>query len=136
MAMVLDASMALTWCFPDELTAHSQSVFSMLRDQEAVVPGVWPLEVADALLVGERRQRLGPALISRSVELLLNLSIRIESNDLSQSLGIIRMLAREHALSTYDASYLDLAIASGLPLATADRRLSEAATALGVPLVQ
>ena len=136
MAMVLDASMALAWCFPDEASAYSESVLVRVAETEAVVPGIWPLEVANGLLIGERRQRLGPVTVARSVELLLGLRIRVESGDVLRSLGAIRGLAREVGLSAYDASYLDLALGLGLPLATADRRLSDAAARLGVPLVQ
>jgi predicted nucleic acid-binding protein len=43
-------------------------------------------------------------------------------------------LARQHALSAYDAAYLELALRLSLPLATLDRRLQAAATAAGVAI--
>jgi predicted nucleic acid-binding protein len=45
-------------------------------------------------------------------------------------------LAREQGLSSYDASYLDLAMQTGLPLATLDRALQDAAKRCDVTIFQ
>lgn len=59
--IVIDASMALSWCFPDEQTAACIEVLDLLKaGEQAVVPAFWPLEVLNTLLVGERRGRIGP----------------------------------------------------------------------------
>jgi len=55
---VLDASVTLAWCFPDEGSKHTEAILDLLADgAEAIAPPIWPLEVANALLVGERRKR-------------------------------------------------------------------------------
>lgn len=102
MAFVLDASMALAWCFPDEATTFAESILALLRNTEAVVPGVWSFEVANGLLAGERRGRLTESEVARSVELLESLPVHSESCDLHLALGSLRTLARQHRLSVYD----------------------------------
>jgi len=62
------------------------------------------------------------------------MQIRVEQEPADRMLNEIFALAREHQLSTYDASYLDLAMRRGLPLATLDKSLRRAAGRCGVPL--
>jgi predicted nucleic acid-binding protein len=86
------------------------------------------LEVANALCIGERRQRLQVSDIARFAELLQALPIRVDSLELSRAMGPVLAMARAHRLSSYDACYLELAMREGLPLATQDARLREIAT--------
>ena len=55
--LVIDSSIAIAWCFPDEQDDYSQSVLDALASEQAIVPDLWHLEVANTLLVGERRKR-------------------------------------------------------------------------------
>ena len=126
-ALVLDASVALSWCFEDEPHAYGDAVLEHLETGEALVPGIWPLEVGNALLVAERRERLTKADSARFLTLLGQLPIIVEQDSPERMFGEIIALARAHSLSTYDASYLDLAMRNGLPLATQDARLVHAA---------
>ena len=136
MAIVMDASVTMAWCFEDEATPYTEAVLDLLRNTGAVVSAVWPLEVANVLLVGERRQRLTPARTARFVQLLQSLPITVDTEVLTRALGPVLALAREPGLTAYDATYLELAMREGLPLATQDAQLSAAATRLGVPLVR
>jgi predicted nucleic acid-binding protein len=131
-AFVLDASAALGWCFEDE---GEDALDTLERAQGAAlfVPAVWPLEIANALLVGMRRRRLNTAEASRYLELLGALEIEIEPPHSVSSLAALTALAQAHGLSAYDASYLELALRRGLPLATVDEALTRAARAAGVP---
>lgn len=131
---VLDCSMTMAWCFEDEATPYSESALEALAEGEAVVPPLWSLEVANVLVVGERKKRLLPAQSLRFVELLQSLPIAIEAD--IRPLGEILGLAREQGLSAYDASYLDLAVRTGLPLASFDSDLLEAADRFGVARFQ
>ena len=63
--VVVDASVALAWGFPDEGNAYADAVLEGLEGQAVVVPALWPVEVANALLVGERRKRIRPTQIRR-----------------------------------------------------------------------
>ena len=136
MPLVLDASMASTWCFPDEAGADTDSVLHLVSDDGARVPAIWPLEIANVLLLGERRQRLTSDLRARAIDLLCSLPIVVAEMPVPHALGTVFDLAGVHGLTTYDAAYLDLAMRERLPLATLDARLRAAATRVGVSLVQ
>lgn len=135
MPFVLDTSVTMTWCFEDESDTYGDTVLDRLAADGAQVPAVWPLEVANALAVGERRQRLDAARVARFSELLRALPITVEALRLDRALGSILEMAREYQLSSYDASYLELAAREGLPLATRDARLRAAADRIGVLLL-
>jgi predicted nucleic acid-binding protein len=126
----LDCSLTMAWCFEDEATPYSESVLEALAEGEAFVPPIWSLEVANVLVVGERKKRLLPAQSLRFVELLQSLPITLEAE--VRPLGELLGLAREQGLSSYDASYLDLAVRTGLPLASVDGPLLKAAARFGV----
>ena len=133
-AFVLDGSVTLAWFFEDEVDVYAESVESALNKATAVVPSLWSLEVANVLLVGERRRRTTEAKVAQFVRLLGALPIAIDDQTSSRALGDTLTLARAHNLSAYDASYLELALRRGLPLATLDGRLRTAAAAVGVSL--
>ena len=80
-------------------------------------------EVGNVLLVAERKKRISQADSARFIALLRDLPIVIEQEPSDVMFGEILALAREHRLSTYDASYLDLAMRKGLPIATLDNSL-------------
>ena len=130
--IVLDASVALAWSFRDEHSAEANAVADYLVAARAVVPSIWPLEVANALLSAERRGRLDAEERSQIIDLLTALPIDVEHASLAQSLGTISDVAQAHDLSAYDASYVELAHRLAIPLATLDARIAAAALALGV----
>jgi predicted nucleic acid-binding protein len=135
MPFVVDASVALAWQFEDEASEYADRVLERLREDRAAAPSIWSLEVANALLVAERRGRLSPAKVARAVELLLELPISIHDVAAELVLGAVLDLARAHGLSAYDAVYLELAMREGLPLATQDEALRGATQRVGVPLL-
>jgi len=128
---VLDASMALSWCFEDESDETAERVLDSLQESEAVVPAIWSLEVANGLLAAERRKRITPERVDEYLETIRALPVIADGD--AESLGVVR-LARGTGLSAYDASYLELAIRHALPLATKDRALRQAASKLGVAM--
>jgi predicted nucleic acid-binding protein len=132
--VVVDGSVAVAWCFPDEKGDYPQAVLDSLATAGAVVPSLWSLEVANALLMGERRKRSTPDETAKSVQFLESLPIAVDDVTASQAFGHTLHLARAHNLSTYDASYLELAMRRGLPLATLDAKLKAAAVTVGVSL--
>jgi len=135
MAFVIDASIALAWCFEGEASQRADDVLSRLEDEEGVAPSIWPLEVANGLRSAERRGRIDEQEVPGVVRLLATLPIDVVPTTLDQALGDVLSLARAVGLTTYDAAYLDLALRRGLPLATADEFLARAAAATGVELV-
>jgi predicted nucleic acid-binding protein len=130
---VVDASVALAWCFEDEANAHTEAVLDLLADDTAIVPSLWELEVSNVLLLGERRGRLTESQTTRFVALLGQLPILVDSA--STDMAAVIALGRQYTLTAYDAAYLALAQREGVPLASLDRKLREAAQVSGVRLI-
>jgi predicted nucleic acid-binding protein len=131
-ALVIDSSAALSWCFEDEATPASDVLFERVRDQGAVVPGLWHLEVANVLLQAEKRGRITAGDVATRLELIAELPIATDTETTGRAWREILALARAEGLTTYDASYLELAIRRGLPLQTKDEALIAAAERSGV----
>lgn len=131
---VVDNSVVMSWCFAEEEDLYPEAVLDSLASGEACVPAIWPLEVGNVLLVAERKKRLSEAEVVRFLALLTNLPIMVEQEAPERMRKEIVALAREYDLSTYDASYLDLAMRSGLPISTRDAALITAAKKCQVPL--
>ncbi|HTU18067.1 MAG TPA: type II toxin-antitoxin system VapC family toxin [Gemmataceae bacterium] len=129
---VLDSSITLAWLFEDEADAYAEAVEDSLIAAAAVVPSLWLLEVANGALIGERRKRTTEAKITQFLALLKSLPITADEETAAQAWQETLQLARTHNLSVYDAAYLELAMRCGLPLATLDEDLADAAAAVGV----
>lgn len=123
---VVDNSVVMTWCFSDETNKYSDAILDSLETSTAFVPSIWPLEVGNVLLVTERRKRLSEADSTRFIALLSELPIVIEQEQPERMIKHILALAREHKISTYDASHIDLAMRKGLPIASLDKGLRKA----------
>jgi len=131
---VLDGSVTMVWGFEDEEDAYAAALLDKMPDLQAHVPSLWPLEVANALIVGERRGRMTPADAARFLSILGTFPIAVDDETAARAWTDTLHLARAHQISAYDASYLELAIRHGLPLASLDGKLKAAATAVGVTL--
>src|SRR3954453_3270594 len=131
--LVLDGSLTLAWYFADEADPYADAVAQGLATREAVVPSLWRLEIANALVVGERRKRSTEAQAAVFVARLELLPIVVDDETDARAWGETIRLARAHQLSAYDAAYLELAMRRGLPLASLDERLKAAAAVVGVP---
>jgi predicted nucleic acid-binding protein len=132
---VVDNSVVMSWCFEDEADRYADSVLDRLSRATALVPSIWPLEVVNILLVAERRKRLNASDSVRFISLLLQLPIVVEHGRAEQAMKDLLALGRAHNLSSYDASYLDLAMRKGVPIATLDMKLMEAAKAVDVKIL-
>ncbi len=127
MTFVLDCSIAAAWLFEDEAHPDTDNLLELLREEGALVPNLWHLEVANVLVQAEKRQRITMAQISVRLELLANLPIVTDTETGPRAFREILTLARKENLSSYDAAYLELAVRRGLPLATKDKALIRAA---------
>ncbi len=136
MTFVVDASVTMSWCFEDEATPYTESVLERLLEFEAVAPAIWPLEVANILLLGEQRGRIPRPKTEAFVRVLKELRVSVEESTPESVLGPVLQIGREYGLTSYDASYLELAMRRALPLATLERRLADAAGQAGVALVE
>ncbi len=133
---VVDNSVVMTWCFKDENTKYSDFILDKLEYSTAFVPSIWALEVTNVLLVGERKKRIDESGSTYFMALLAELPIIVDQELPERMLKEIFALARKYKLSTYDASYLDLAMRKGLPIATIDKALLKAAKQSKVPIIK
>jgi predicted nucleic acid-binding protein len=132
MVFVVDASVALGWALEDEAHSLPAQALAQLLASEAWAPSLWWFELRNALVVNERRGRLSEA----DTALFLNSVARLPVNlDREPDGTTVLMLARRHRLTVYDSSYLELALRLGVPLASLDGELRQAATACGVALL-
>ena len=130
--LVIDSSVALSWCFEEEASERSDALFEQVRGQGAVVPGLWHLEVANVLLQAEKRGRITTADLTMRLDLIAELPIATDYETTPRAWREILALARAQGLTTYYATYLELAIRRGLPLLTKDEALIAAAERTGV----
>ncbi|MGB8471689.1 MAG: type II toxin-antitoxin system VapC family toxin [Candidatus Sulfotelmatobacter sp.] len=134
---VVDASVVLTWCFPDENSALAERVAQMFKEGDSsIAPSFWPHELLNALLVGEKRKRISGDLIRAFLTDLATLPIVLQESQADAVFDGIQSLSREHGLTAYDAAYLDLAQTNGLPVATLDEDLMRACARTGVELIR
>lgn len=136
MSFVVDASVVLFWCFEDAANAYSDAVLDRLPLETAVAPAIWPLEIANVLLVGERRDRLTEAETAAFLKVLGDLPIAVDDRAVSGAWDAVLALARSHGLSVDHAAYVELAERQGLQLATLDARLRRAAGRAGVAILE
>lgn len=130
--IVIDASVALAWCFSDEASDYADSVLLSVENHTVIVPAIWAVEITNALLVGERRKRIRRPEVQRFVELLKGLNIVEDAQSVVDAVSNIFPLAQDYRLSAYDAAYLDVAVRRDIPLATLDGDLQKAALAAGI----
>ena len=140
MRFVLDNSVVMRWLFGDGSTsdlAYASHVLDTLGRPEAraLAPAIWPLEVANVVARAEARGMMTEARSTAFVQLLQDLAIEVDTGTAQHALESTLQLARRFGLSAYDAAYLDLALREGLPLATLDAGLLDAAAATGVARV-
>jgi predicted nucleic acid-binding protein len=133
--LVLDVSAVGAWCFEDERTPATEALLARLEDCELCVPGLFLWELANVLLMAERRCRITSADRSNFLALMALLDLRLDPADPMVVWHDVLSLAARHRLTAYDAAYLELAMRWGLPLATRDGALEVAARASGLELL-
>lgn len=135
MSFVLDNSVTMRWFFgdgkPQEL-AYAGKVLDAMRQDSALVPMTWGLEVANVIVRAEAKALVTEARSGAFLEMLENVDIEVDAATFAHALSGTLQLARRYKLSAYDASYLELALRLGVPLATLDEDLQKAAKKAGV----
>lgn len=135
MKLVLDASTALAWCFQDERTSQVVEINLRVAAEGAIVPPLWRYELANGLLMAERRKRLDRDRRTALIESFEAFDIVQDDASGTQVWSATLALADAHRLTVYDAAYLELALRRSLPLATLDADLRRGAEAAGVEVV-
>jgi predicted nucleic acid-binding protein len=132
---VLDASVALAWFLDNPVSPLALRVKqALLGGASAVVPALWHLEMANGLVVAERRRILTAADVASNLIQVEQLAAQITTHSDLVSTRQAFSTARASQLSAYDAVYLDTARNAGLPLATLDRGMRAAAVRAAVEL--
>ena len=135
MSFVLDNSVAMRWFFgdgrPQEL-AYAGKVLDAMKKTDAHVPVTWGLEVANVIARAEARALVTEARSGAFLEMLEGMDIVVDGSTFAHAFSGTLQLARRYKLSSYDASYLELALRLGMPLATLDGDLQKAARTAGV----
>ena len=135
MSFVLDNSVTMRWFFgdgkPQELV-YAGKVLDAMKNARARVPATWGLEVANVIAKAEAKGWVTEARSEMFLEMLEGVDIEVDAATFSHALSHTLQLARRYKLSAYDASYLELALRLGLPLATLDEDLQKAAKKTGV----
>jgi predicted nucleic acid-binding protein len=130
--LVIDASLAAAWCFPDEQTDYTNAVLRIVgQSVDPIAPSLWAYEIRNAILIGVRRGRITKDASQKLLVFLNDLDVQLSD---SPSYDAVFSLAERHGLTIYDAAYLDLALREGLPLASLDNALCRAAGNSGVVL--
>lgn len=132
---VLDSSMTLSWFFEDESTRATEKVLDLLLAHGAVVPALWTLEVINVLSLAERKGRTTAAKSDLFRLRLDALRIEVDRESDRRVTDEVMTLCRSHTLTSYDATYLELASRRGLPLATLDVDVKKAAKKLHISLI-
>lgn len=131
MTVIIDSSMALSWCFEDERDAEALASLQHVAESGALAPTLWPIEIANGLLMAQRRGRVDTEKRRQLLMFLQQLPITLDAETALRAWDTGSRLAEQFQLTLYDALYLELALRSGLPLATRDRALRRAATDAG-----
>ena len=131
-AFVLDSSVALGAFFEDEQDPYSLSVWHSMAEARAVVPALWHLEMGNILSRALRAGRISQAALDESWQRLD--AVGLHELPLQGNARHWTQRATDWGLTTYDACYLDTALAQRLSLATKDKQLADAARRIGVPI--
>jgi len=133
---VLDASIVLAAVLPGEIAAPAATkILARVPEEEALVPGLWHLEIGNTVLVRLRRRHVTMPEAEKILERLRALPVTLDSETPAHAFDVTFRLAFTHTLSLYDAAYLELALRRGLRIANLDQNLRRAAAALGVSLL-
>ena len=130
MAFVLDNSVVIGWYFEAQATPYTEAVLDAMGRETAHVPALWPLEFANVLRKAVVGNKMSREVAESFIADAAGLDIRIDAA--TSSAGAILRLSLAHNLTSYDASYLELAMRLQLPIAAKDGALRRAAEAVGV----
>jgi predicted nucleic acid-binding protein len=134
MRLILDASVTLAWLVERVDAAEARLADEVLREiqaEGAVVPALWFPEVANGILVAERRGGVGNSRSAVFMGMVNTLPIVEDGLRPAAAQTTVMTLARAYGLTGYDATYLELALRTGRTLATFDRQLAEAVRKAG-----
>ena len=135
MSFVIDASIAVAWCFEDQSSPAVDALLDRVRAEGAIAPSLWHLELANLLLMAEKRGRITGADTAARLDLISALPVSVDHATAARAWRETMTLARAQKLTAYEAAYLELAVRRNCPLATRDKALKDAALRAGVQVL-
>lgn len=136
MQIIVDASVIIAWCMPDEYSPYAQSVMDDLTENASLlVPALWVYEVSNVINISVRRGRINTFFAEQVFLRLSNFETEIDFPNAQIITGHAFELAQKNNLTIYDAAYLELAKRRNAAFASLDQRLMMAAQAEGIELV-
>jgi predicted nucleic acid-binding protein len=135
-AFVIDASVIISWCDPREKSEYGYKVLGCLEKNLAAAPIICCMEVNNVLRQFEKRGIFTQGMAQKAIGFVSSLPIRLDDKPIEFRMPRVAELASKHDLTIYDSCYLELALRLGLPLATADKGLSEAVKSAGLSLYE
>lgn len=129
-SFVLDCSFTMAWCFEDETSEYADFVLENFKNTSAVVPTIWPLDIANILLLSKKKKRITEVQSASFIDALSALPIVVDQSTSIRAMHSIFTLAGQLGLTIYDAAYLELALREKIPLLTLDEGLIKAAKSL------
>ena len=134
-SFVVDASIAMAWVHPTQANDYANSgLKAFLVVCVVLVLCLWLLEVANVLVVLSRGARLRADEREEALRRVSKLPVAIDYEGPKYAFARIAQLAVQFGLSVCDATYLELALRTGLPLACKDETLRAAAAKARVKL--
>lgn len=134
-SFVLDCSVTMAWCFEDEGNHFTDNLLTQMAHSNVIVPTIWSLEVANVLLLAQRKKRISSIQAASFIDALSVFSITVDGSTTSRAMHTISRIAEKTNLTIYDAAYLELAFRESLPLATLDKNLIHAAKSIEIELM-
>lgn len=132
-SFVADASVGFAWVYPGQATPETDHLLNeVAAGATVIVPALWYLEMANVLLMAQRRHRLTVAQRKAALEQLTALQFSVDEEGAQNAFSKTSELAEKHGLTIYDATYLELASRRSLPLASRDQALRNAAKQCGL----
>ena len=132
---VIDNSVVVSWLLEEEHVKKSREILNKLSSHQVCVPSIWPYELANALFVAEKRKRIKEADSVAFICDLKNLPIIIEESSFERIGKDVLSLSREHKITVYDASYIELALRKDLALASFDKEIIKVCKKIGVVVI-
>lgn len=134
MRFVLDNSVVSGWYLDDQANEYTEAIAKRLLDDQAIVPAIWELELANVLRRACLRHRLDAGSAQEILVRIAELPIEVDRQPTPPS--ELLALSLRFGLSSYDSSYLALALRLQVPVAACDGALRDAALAAGVGWVR
>jgi predicted nucleic acid-binding protein len=119
--VVVDASVAVKWFIPEELSADARMFLA--AEYELLAPDLLWAELGNALWKKHRRRELDPRTARRLLRDFARVPIEYHASEHWTEAAL--ELAVRHGITVYDGLYLALAAGNGCRVVTADRRLHE-----------